>query len=203
MKGMVNSVITSITLLVAAAYSGSDWILFFIPESYWSHRTPYSFPRSFWSFLNSVLNSFASISFYLCSYNNALMWSIPVGSDVRIRATRLSLSDNVMSLPNLVVAYPMNFYLLFRKVSFVVEPVMNICSFNSSVLFMYDDTTVTVVFPPLFFFLCLAFLLFSTHCCWTWVHQGYLILFYLPLLLFKIRDHSLYFVRVSDKSLFL
>ena len=69
------------------------------------------------------------------------------------------LSENVTSLPNFVVVYSMNFSLLSKKVLFIVDPVVNICTFNSLVLRVYKDTTV-IAFPPLFFFLCLAFWLF-------------------------------------------
>ena len=83
------------------------------------------------------------------------------GDGLYMSSTLCLARENVKSLPNLVVAYLRNFSLLFRKVLFtVLEPIMSICSFNSSVLLVYNDTVVTIFFPSLFFFLCLAFQFF-------------------------------------------
>ena len=71
-------------------------------------------------------------------------------------------SEKVTSLPNLVVAYLRNSSLLFRKnVLFMVEPVLDIYCFASSLLVLVCNvTTATYVFPPLFLFLYLGLHLF-------------------------------------------
>ena len=61
------------------------------------------------------------------------------GADVCMRATLRSLSVNVTSLPNFVAVYLRNFYLLSKKVLFMVDAVVNIRAFNSSVLLVYND----------------------------------------------------------------
>ena len=114
-------------------YLGSDWILFFILDSHWFHTTIYSFPKSFWSFRNSCLHSFLSISCCLNLYANVAELSMAPGGCICMTDVLHLASENVTSKPNFSVAYhTRNFSLLFRNVFFIlVGPVVNMQFFNS------------------------------------------------------------------------